>query len=145
MMAIELAKHVNPAKVILISSAATCYEIPWYFRLAGRLRLHRVLPHAFFKQTNLVTFYIFGVHTPDDQQLLSTILKTTDINFLLWAIHRIVTWNNTIVPSTIWRIHGSRDRLLPLHTADVVIREGGHLIALNEAQAVREGIDRALN
>ena len=42
MMAIEVAKHIDTEKIILISSAKTKYEIPFYFRLAGKLSLHKI-------------------------------------------------------------------------------------------------------
>src|SRR3546814_1935076 len=41
MLAVELARLARFRKIILISSAKTCLEIPFYFRKAGKAGWHR--------------------------------------------------------------------------------------------------------
>ena len=44
MMAIEISKLINTQQVILVSSIQSFTEMPWWMKLAGKLRLNRLLP-----------------------------------------------------------------------------------------------------
>ena len=59
-MAVEIAKQIATQKVILIASAKTRNEIPFYFHLAGILHLHKLVPVAVLKTSNFVTNWLFG-------------------------------------------------------------------------------------
>src|SRR5436305_11890870 len=48
-MAVEVAKLIATDKLILIASAKTKYEIPFYYRAAGALQLHKLLPTRILK------------------------------------------------------------------------------------------------
>lgn len=70
MMAIEIAKQIDTKKVILIASAKTRKEIPIYYRLAGKLGIHKLLPPSVLKNSNFFTNWLFGVTSDQDKQLL---------------------------------------------------------------------------
>jgi esterase/lipase len=74
LMAIEIAKHIETEKIILISSAKTRHEIPLHLRIAGSLRLHRLIPYSTLKKPNVITSYLFGAHTREDKALLEKML-----------------------------------------------------------------------
>ncbi|MDY7021951.1 MAG: alpha/beta hydrolase, partial [Cyanobacteriota bacterium] len=44
LIAVEMAKHLNPEKVILISSAKNHTEVPPYFKLFRWFPIHRIFP-----------------------------------------------------------------------------------------------------
>ena len=44
LMAVEVAKQIDVEKTILIASAKTKNEVPFYYRFAGHLGLHKLLP-----------------------------------------------------------------------------------------------------
>jgi pimeloyl-ACP methyl ester carboxylesterase len=137
LMAIEVAKQIEAEKVILISSAKTKSEIPFYYRIAGKLCLHRLLP---LKYSNFITNWLFGATSKIEKDLLSQILIGTDPNFFKWAIDKIVNWKNTAKLKNIVHIHGTSDRLLPIRfvSCDYKIKDGGHLMLLNKAEEVNE-------
>ena len=145
-MAVELARQIETERVILIASAGSRFEVPFYFRLAGKLRLHRLLPAGLLKQANPVSCWLFGAALPAEQQLLKEILADTDPAFLRWAIDKIVHWDNTLKPGNSTHIHGSADRILPLRfvCADVIIKGGGHFMTLNKAAEVSQVFRSAL-
>lgn len=138
MMAVEVAKLVATEQVILISSAKTRREIPFYYRWAGRLGLHRLVPVRLLKSANFLTFQLFGAHTPADKQLLRQVLHDTDPVFLRWAIEKIVNWTNTDLPDKFRHLHGSSDRILPVRfiVGAQEIEGGSHLMILDRADAV---------
>lgn len=135
-MAVEVAKHICTKKIILIASAKTKGEIPIYFRIAGRLNLHKLLPTAVLKSSNFITNWFFETSSIDDKKLLKQILMDTNSVFLKWAIGKIANWKNADLPNNIFHIHGDSDRILPVAfvKADVVVQDGGHFMTLNKAE-----------
>ncbi|TDS12309.1 alpha/beta hydrolase [Sphingobacterium paludis] len=137
-MALEVAKHIAVKRIILLSSAKKKDEIPIYFRLAGKIRLHFLLPTALLKKANCVNFWLFGTSTLADKKLLKDILSDTDVTFLRWALQQIVRWDNESTPCPIAQLHGTKDRILPIrfvNDADL-IDAGGHFMVLNRAKEV---------
>ena len=139
-MAIEVAKQIDTTKVILIASAKTKKEIPFYYRMAGRIGLHKLLPVRFLKNSNAVTNWFFGAKSSFDKQLLKEILHNTDPAFLKWAIDKIVHWPNQEEPENIFHIHGTKDRILPLSfvNCDVIIKNAGHLMVLDKSEELNK-------
>lgn len=134
-MAIEVAKQLETEKVILISSAKTTREIPFYYRLAGKIRMHKLLSTRVLKSSNVLTNYFFGTNSKFEKQLLKQILIDTDPIFLKWAIDKIVLWKNHTHIKKMFHIHGTSDRILPIRfvKCDVKIQNGGHLMTLNKS------------
>lgn len=134
-MAIEVAKQIDTEKVILIASAKTKNEIPFYYRFAGQLRLHKLLPTRLLKNSNFITNWIFGTSSMFDKRLLRQILIGTDPIFLKWAIDKVARWTNQTQTKNIFHIHGTSDRILPLRfvKCNTKIKNGGHLMTLNKA------------
>ena|SRR5688572_4250332 len=135
LIAIEVAKQIEVQKVILLASVKIRREIPFYFRIAGLLMLHKPIPVWALKKSNVITNWIFGAESEFDKQLLKQILMDTDPKLLKWAIDNIVNWKNKIKINNIFHIHGSNDRLLPIMfvKCDHVVKNGGHLMTLNNS------------
>jgi pimeloyl-ACP methyl ester carboxylesterase len=135
MMAVEVAKQIRTEKVILIASAKTKKEIPIYYRLAGKLYLHKLLPAKILKWPNALAYWLFGITTIEDKLVLAQILNDTDPRFLKWAIDKVARWKNTTELPNIKHIHGTADRVLPFRfvNSDVAVNQGGHLMTLNKA------------
>ncbi len=139
-IAIEIAKQIKTEKVILISSAKTKFEIPFYFRFIGLLGIHKFFPTTVLKSSNFMTNYFFGAKTNFDRQLLKQILNDTDPIFLKWAIERITRWTNQAEINNLFHIHGKHDRILPniFIKCNLTIKEGGHLMILNESEQMNK-------
>ena len=134
-IAVEVAKQIDTEKVILIASAKTKTEIPFYYRLAGQIKIHRLLPTTLLKKSNFITNWFFGVSSTFDKELLKTILKETDTTFLTWAIDKIVGWTNQTELKNLKHIHGTADRILPIRfiNCNFKVNNGGHFMTLNKA------------
>jgi pimeloyl-ACP methyl ester carboxylesterase len=135
MMAVEVAKQIETEKIILISSAKSKKEIPFYFWITGALRLYRLLPSHVLKKPNFVFHWLFGIYTKSEKELLREIIKDTDPVFLFWAIRKIAFWSNQTNHKNLLHIHGTGDRILPFRftKADFIIEDGGHFMILNRA------------
>jgi pimeloyl-ACP methyl ester carboxylesterase len=137
-MAIEVAKLIETEKVILISSIKSGNEVPFYYRWMARAGIHRHIPSNFFKNTNIITNWLFGTVTPFDQQLLKEILSDTNPRFFSWALDQIIQWKNQTIPKNLVHIHGTGDRILPIRFSgsDIVVKNGGHFMTLNKSDEI---------
>jgi esterase/lipase len=146
LMAIEVAKQMETDKIVLIASAKTRSEIPFYYRTIGLLGLHKLLPTSVQKQSNFITNWLFGAKSDSDKKLLKQILKDTDPIFLRWAVDKVVSWKNEIVLHNIFHIHGTSDKILPLKfvDCDIEIKNGGHLMTMDKAAEISKIIKQHL-
>jgi pimeloyl-ACP methyl ester carboxylesterase len=146
MIAIEVAKHIPTEKIILISSAKTKKEMPFYYRFAGTLKLHKLLPVELLKRANAFSYWLFGTKTKDEKQLLKSILQDTEPVFLKWAIDKIVSWTNAVEHDNLKHIHGTGDRILPIRyiKSDRKINNGGHFMIVSEADKIMGTINEFL-
>lgn len=138
MIAVELNKFIKPIQTIIISSASTNAQIPWYYKIVGRLKIYTFLPIKVLKVPTTLTFWFFGAQTNEEKSLLTQILKDTDGKFLKWAISKITTWDQKVTMQGIYHIHGTTDRILPLAFTqpDVKIKNGGHLMVYNQNEII---------
>jgi len=146
-IATEVAKIIETEKIILIASAKTKSEIPNYYRIAGKLKLHKLLPTKLMKIPNFFSFWFFGTENGNDKKILSEILKDTDENFLKWAIDKIVNWKNEIEHKNLIHIHGTADRILPINIVNcqIKVKNGGHFMTLNKAEQLNEIVKREIS
>lgn len=139
-VACEVAKLLPDAQVVLISSAKTKYEIPFYYRWAGKLYIDKLLPARLLKQANWLAYWFFGVVGKQERQLLKAILQDTDSKFLKWAIRQVVLWKEQKSPAHCLHLHGAQDKILPFAFVKnaIKIKNGGHFMVLNQAPRINQ-------
>jgi pimeloyl-ACP methyl ester carboxylesterase len=140
MLATEVIEFVTPQKTILISSAARRQELPFYYKLAGALRLNKLFPAAVIKKGNVVINWLMGVSAIKDKNLVQEILAASNPEFSKWAINQIVNWERKNAPENIIRIHGSKDKVLPIlnFKPHHLINAGGHFMIANRADEISD-------
>ena len=145
-IAIEVSKLINIEQLILISSAKTKKEIPFYYRWGGFLNIHKLFPTRLLRKTSFVTNWLFGVKASEDKNILANTFRDTDPVFLKWAIDRIVKWNNADIPKNIKHIHGTSDKILPHRfiKADFLIKNGGHIMIVSNHSEVNQILEDLL-
>lgn len=145
-IATEISKIMKVEKLILISSLKTQYEIPKLYRLAGKLRLHQMIPYSMLKNDHFLNRWLFGVIGKRDRDLFKKVLADTDMNYLKWAINTIVNWKNKQLHPNLFHIHGTNDKILPINKSGkvIAIENGGHLMVLTKAKQVSEALHRII-
>ncbi len=140
--AVELSRKLNPEKIIIISSAATCRELPRIYTILGALQFHRFIPAPMLMRANRFSYYLFGVNEPEDKLLLKQILADTSPVFLKWAINCILNWNNEQRPANLVHIHGTADKIIYCRNtaADFQITGGGHFMVYTHAAEVNKAL-----
>jgi pimeloyl-ACP methyl ester carboxylesterase len=145
MIAVEIAKQKTPVHTILISSIPSVRHLPYYFRIAGRLRLHRIVPVSLIRQAAVIKRF-FTTETADDKRMLRTMIRKSDAQFIKWAMHAVLAWDNNDMPERLIHIHGTHDEILPNRFTKPthVIERGGHLMVMNHATEINKILETVL-
>lgn len=121
--------------------------MPYWMRLAGKLRLNRILPMRSFKLIEPWENYNLGVESASEKKLVSTYRQNIDQQYSDWAINTILNWKNEWRPERLFHIHGDKDRIFPVKNVkpDVIIPNAGHLMVMNRSAPVNEAINKILS
>ena len=147
MMAVELNKLVAPHKTILISSASSHKELPWFVKAIRLLPLHKLIPSQVMKRPNSLFYYLFGIKTKKEKAFLKTILSEADPAIINWSIDAVSKWNNETIPTNLVHIHGDCDKLLPAKPGGKyeMVKGGEHFMVYSKAEEVSGIINKILD
>ena len=145
MLACEISKLRKPMKTIIISSLACSNELPWYFKSAGRIGLHKAVPVKLLKMGTIFK-NMMGAASKEDKAIIINYAKFADPNLVRWSLHAIVNWDQPERLPGIIHLHGSNDHMLPLRYThpDYIIKNGGHLMIFNKADEVNRILNEVL-
>ncbi len=134
----EINKLIKPALSILISSASTRKELPLIYRIAGLINLHYLIPESLLNKPNRLRYYLFSLKDTAQKKLFDEIVSNADPDFVQWAIDKIVHWKNSERPENLFKIHGTSDRIIPIHksSSDFIIKGGSHFLTWENAEEV---------
>ncbi len=140
MLAVELTDRLSPRQTILISSAKTRDELPGRYRWMKYLPLYKLFPAGLIKAGSRVAQPIVEPDRKHRKKTFKAMLKAKDKHFMKRAIHMIVCWERTKVPSGIYHLHGDKDHTLPLRNIQAyhVIPEGSHMMVLTGASKIND-------
>jgi pimeloyl-ACP methyl ester carboxylesterase len=138
MMAIEIAKQKHLKKLILVSSIKSTAELPYWMKVAGKLKLDKVLPLRPIKLTEKIADYRLGVSNEEEKQMAKGYRKAANMVYLEWAVNQAINWKNSWQPDHIVHIHGDKDRIFPVRriASAIVIKEGTHMMIYNRADEI---------
>jgi pimeloyl-ACP methyl ester carboxylesterase len=146
MMSIEIARHISLQRLILVSSIKSVDELPRWMKMAGNLKLNRVIslkPYSFMSK---IGNWRLGVSNAEEAKMVSEYRKAVDMVYMEWAVNQILNWKNSWVPPGTIHIHGDEDRIFPIkkirptHT----IKGATHFMVYNRAKEVAQCIEEAL-
>ena len=137
MIITEIARQYRPAFTILISSVPGAKQLPFYFKAAGKLRLHKMVPVSFVKSAATLK-RVFTTETSEDKMILRDIIRDSDPKFIYWAMDAILKWKGEQLASPYAHIHGTKDEVLPMRFTKPthIIAKGGHLMIMNRAREI---------
>lgn len=146
MVACEIASIAKPFALIIISSCPSSTHLPSYFPIYRRLKLAKLTSIKLIK-FSLVTKRLFTGESKEDKQMLTTVIKESDPQFIRWAMTAILEWNTKDTPEHFIHIHGSADGVLPSKYTNPthLIKGGGHMMILSKAKQINEIIKEVLS
>jgi pimeloyl-ACP methyl ester carboxylesterase len=137
MISAEIAGKYKPAFTILISSVPSSKQLPFYFKAAGKLRLHKLVPVSLVKSAAQYK-RLFTTETDEDKEILRHIIHDSDPAFISWALDAILEWESDELLSSYIHIHGTKDEVLPIRFTKPthIISKGGHMMVMNRAREI---------
>lgn len=143
LVAVEISKILNPKVTILISSVATRNELSPLLKGVGKMNVVKYLPSKIFNPPKKIAHFLFGT---ENKELLNKILDDTDLGFTKWAINELLNWKNTTKPSSMIKISGTNDKLLPPTKSDntILIEKGEHFMIVDKAKEISEIINERI-
>jgi pimeloyl-ACP methyl ester carboxylesterase len=143
-ISVEVARQLQPEKVVLISSVKNSREFPFYFQMFRYLPVHRIFSGKFYKK-----------YAPRDSrkgipdykyQLLDAMREEADPWFVEWAVDAVVRWRQPESPQNLVHIHGTRDLMFPgiLLGKRHKVPKGRHVMVLAQSDEVMSILHREL-
>lgn len=149
-MTMELIKHVNPKKIVLISTIKNRNEMPFKLKQLNYTYLHKLLPGSGF-----IGAIQFGslfkrdvLKEPGLRKMAISMAKNNSSAFLYWCVNAIVQWKGSDdYRQDIVHIHGTKDEVFPFKKIKNVIPVlgGTHQMMLNKHQEVTKLMLEHLN
>jgi pimeloyl-ACP methyl ester carboxylesterase len=139
-LCIEIDKLLPASKIFLISSISQRGQLPWYLRMAGSLRLHRMGFISLLKKIPSITNWAFGAGNGRLKNYLQAMIDKTSDNYLHWSLDTILAWKQTSKPNHVIQIHGTADKLFPIKyiKPDFTLTHGSHFMIVTHADKISE-------
>ncbi|MEO5562280.1 MAG: alpha/beta hydrolase [Chitinophagaceae bacterium] len=147
MIGIEIARQKPLHRLILVSSIKSTEELPRWMKVAGKLKLNKLIPVRNYSFTEKIDNRRLGITNEEEKQMVTAYRKSADASYIEWAIHQVLNWKNDWTPSNIIHIHGDNDRIFPVKKikATHIIKGATHMMVYNRAKEVSECIIKELN
>jgi pimeloyl-ACP methyl ester carboxylesterase len=139
MLAVEIAKKFPPQHLILIASVPHHGHLPFYYKKAYALGVHRLATPGLIK--NFVYFKrFFTSESPEDKRIIKQMARDMDHAFIRWAVEAIMTWKTEEASVEYYHIHGAHDEIFPPQYTrpTVTVPKGGHLMIFNRANDINK-------
>ena len=145
----ELAKVVQPERIIIISSVKTRTELPLFIRFFKYFPIHKLIHGKFYIYAFLFLVKLKAWFTRRNiiTAKLRDMAKDAPPKFVTWAVHQVIIWENEAVPNNVVHIHGNSDFLFPIRRlkVDQVIDKGTHAMILTHGKKINFLLERYLS
>ncbi len=145
-VAVELAKLVNPWKTIIISSIKTYHERPFKIMFMNSVKFHRLVPGKLFLNLRFWMQLVLGKLNRHDYDLIEDMIQDINIDFNKWAVDQVIHWRNQTIPDNLVHIHGTSDWIFPRHYIDNCywVEGGTHFMVVNRAKEISKILRKEL-
>lgn len=146
MLATEIVNRYPVGRMIILSSVASSGDLPFYYRLAGKMKMHKLVPVSLMKSASLMK-RLFTAETAEQKAYLKMAIREVDTSFIRWALDAIIKWKGNAAYTDYIHIHGSRDAVLPVRFCKPthIIKGAGHLMILTKNNEISEIIKDYVN
>jgi hypothetical protein len=133
-------------KVIIISSVKSRHELPLMMQLSKKTKAYKYLPLNWIDDFESLVVFVFGPMIKKRISLYRKYLSFRDENYLKWAIHQIVNWEQNKPDKNTIHIHGTHDLVFPsIYIKNAIfVNEGNHAMILRKATWFNENLPKLI-
>lgn len=142
----EISRLIRVKQVIIISSVKGVHEMPRRLRLLKFTRAYKIFPTRRLARIDDFTKYDFHPQLKKKAALYNKYLGIRNENYLNWAIHCALHWDNREDQSKVIHIHGTNDEIFPIkYIGNCIPVEGGtHAMIVIKAKMIGEILENLL-
>ena len=149
MLAQEVARHVRPQRIFLLSSCTSRRGIPHVYRVAGDVLLPYLIPAILNPLKSLPSRVrsLGPSHMLACNRVVQEMVRDCSPELFRWSVQALLAWEGHAEPiAPILHVKGNRDVVLPHHLSRPthLIAGAGHLMNMTHADRVNEIIARHL-
>lgn len=147
LVALEVARHVLPAAVLLIASWRARAVLPLHLQILAHAGPW--IPYWSFQAAvrSGLAAHAFGLHTRAQRALFAAMFLDASPTFLHWAARVMASWPGAqTLELPVRQLHGADDHVIPAKRvrADIVVPGAGHLVNLTHPEAVNRFLRREI-
>ncbi|MEN8928405.1 MAG: hypothetical protein ABF258_05630 [Flavobacteriales bacterium] len=145
-LSIEMAKHIEVEKMILISSAKNRGELNPLMKIPNSSKILDFIPDSIVKKTIEAGYDIGKKIIPDIKEVkseeISEMIHNIDGTLEKWIIKKINNWQGENEVEDFLHLHGDKDPVFPIkHIQDCEVIEGGnHNMVIVKSQLIRDRV-----
>lgn len=142
----EISKIINVKKVVIVSSVKSRHELPLMMQLSKKTKAYKLLPLNWIDDFESLVTFVFGPMIKKRISLYRKYLSFRDENYLKWAIHQIVNWEQNKPDKNTIHIHGTHDLVFPsIYIKNAIFVKGGnHAMILRKASWFNENLPKLI-
>ena len=142
----EMAKFLNPKKVIIISSVKTNIEVPARMKFAKSTKAYKLLPTSWLHNVELLAKFSFGKAIQRRLKLYEKYLSMREKVYLDWAIEQMLLWSRTQEDTKVIHIHGTLDEVFPAKNIHqyIPVPGGTHIMILSKYRWMNENLPKII-
>lgn len=147
MVAAELNDILHPLQTIIISSAKNRNELPNRYKFMRAIPLYKLFPAFLIKGSSFIMQPLVEPDRKKEKSIFKSMLRKKNKYFLKRTIPMIVNWQKKYnTGKALMHIHGTKDHTIPIKNiiADIVIKNGSHMMVLTQAKLISEKINELL-
>jgi len=147
MLVQEIARHIDAALVIIISSVKSNREFPRRMKIAKSTGAHRLLPLKLLLNVEKLAKYSFGDKVNERLKLYEKYLSVRDLDYLTWSLEQIIMWEREVADPSVVHIHGTDDEVFPMKyiSGAIPVKGGTHIMILNRYKWFNDNLPRIIN
>jgi len=129
----EMAKSLDPKRLIIVSSVKCREELPRRMRYAASTGLFKLIPTSLLDYVDHFEKIAVGDFIKKRAKLYRQYLSVRNQRYLDWAIENMVLWDCDKAQKDIIHIHGDKDQIFPVkYISDYIkVKNGTHIMILN--------------
>ncbi|HTF04019.1 MAG TPA: alpha/beta hydrolase [Bacteroidia bacterium] len=146
MICAELADYMKPEKIIIISSAKSCKELPFRYTFQKVFPLNKIVPKGLVKTGARILQPIVEPDRKKHADVFNSMLASKDPDYYKRTVDLILNWDRKISNDAIIHIHGTNDHTIPIRNvnADYEIKDGSHMMTLTRGDEINTLIQSIL-
>ncbi|MDB4088802.1 alpha/beta hydrolase [Flavobacteriales bacterium] len=150
-LSMEIAKHINVEKIILVSSVKDRSELNPMMKVKNSSKLLDIVPDSFVKSAIVAGYSIGNKIVPDLKEIrneeIGIMIHKIDGTLEKWIIKKVNTWKGKNEVKDFLHLHGDKDPVFPIKNIKdyELVENGNHNMIIVKLELIRDRVVKFLS